>query len=173
MAEPVDDDVVVEILAAPLVLRGELDYSSANVLGKRVTAPYQETTTIAAGQVQIARPGKPTKRFSLKRAPALAGFLESFSATLDGDAARLARSYHLSSESQGDQWQLQLLPRDAALAKHVKQVRISGHATTPLCFEVEESSGDSSILLVDRLATATLPEPPKRDALQQLCRRAP
>lgn len=163
----------VEMLEAPLVLRGELEYRSADTLAKRVSAPYEETTTISAGQVQIQRPGKPAKRFSLKRAPALAGLLESFSATLDGDAARLARHYRMQAERQGERWQLVLLPRDAALAKQVREVRISGQGSTPLCFEIAESSGDGSILLVDRLAATALPDPPAREALQQLCRQAP
>lgn len=163
----------VQMLEAPLVLRGEMTYSSANELGKRVASPYEETTTIANGQVEITRPGKPAKRFSLKRAPALAGFLESFSATLAGDAQRLARSYALTSQGDDAHWQLQLVPRDAALAKHVKRVVIDGHRTAPRCFEIEETGGDSSILLVDALADTPLPGSPQREALQQLCRRAP
>jgi Outer membrane lipoprotein carrier protein LolA-like len=166
----------VQMLDAPLLLRGELDYPRADELGKTVTAPYQETTTIAAGQVVTTRPGKPAKKFSLKRAPALAGFLESFTATLAGDAARLAKSYTLRTQlspQAGAHWQLELLPRDPALAKHVKRVLISGQAATPLCFEVEESSGDSSILLVDRLAAAPLDSTPQREHLQQLCRGTP
>ncbi len=163
----------VEMLDAPLTLRGDLTYASANELGKRVTSPYEETTTIANGQVEIARKGKPAKRFSLKRAPALAGFLESFSATLDGDAKRLERSYVLTSEGDDKRWQLQLVPREAALAKHVKRVLVSGQDTTPLCFDVEETGGDNSVLLVDRLADAALDAVPQRAALQQLCQGTP
>lgn len=163
----------VQMLDTPLTLRGDLTYSSANELGKRVTSPYEETTTIANGQVEIARPGKPARRFSLKRAPALAGFLESFSATLAGDAQRLARSYVITSSGDDAHWQLQLVPRDAALARHVKRVVIDGHETAPRCFEIEETGGDGSILLVDTLAATPLANPPQREALQQLCRRAP
>jgi len=163
----------VQMLDEPLVLHGDLTYSSADALGKSVVNPYEETTTIADGQVEIRRPGKPVKRFSLKRAPALAGFLESFSATLAGDAQRLARSYVLSSEGGPDgQWQLRLMPRDAALAKHVTRVTVSGAKTTPLCFEIEEAGGDSSILLVDRLASRPLPAAPQRAELQQLCQHS-
>jgi hypothetical protein len=163
----------VQMLDAPLKLHGDLTYTSANELGKRVVSPYAETTTIANGQVEIARTGKPARRFSLKRAPALAGFLESFSATLDGDAKRLERSYVLSSNGNDQRWQLQLVPRDAALSKHVERVVISGQDTTPLCFEVEEAGGDSSVLLVDKLADAPLDGVPQRAQLQQLCQGAP
>ena len=163
----------VEMLDAPLTLRGDLTYASANELGKRVMSPYEETTTIANGQVEIARKGKPAKRFSLKRAPALAGFLESFSATLDGDAKRLERSYVLTSDGDDHRWQLQLVPREAALAKHVKRVLISGQDTTPLCFDVEETGGDSSVLLVDKLADAALDAVPQQAHLQQLCQGKP
>ncbi|HSX58846.1 MAG TPA: LolA-related protein [Tahibacter sp.] len=163
----------VQMLDAPLTLRGELTYSSADELGKRVVSPYEETTTIANGQVQIARPGKPAKRFSLKRAPALAGFLESFSATLAGDAQRLARSYVLTSDGDAAHWRLDLVPRDPALARHVQRVVIRGHESTPRCFEIEETGGDSSLLLVDALANTAIDGTPDRKALQQLCQRAP
>lgn len=163
----------VQLLGEPLKLRGDLEYKGAMDLGKRVTWPYEETTTIANGQVQIQRPGKPAKKFSLKRAPALAGFLESFTATLSGDAQRLAKSYTLSSQRNGSQWQLQLVPRDAALAKHVSRVLISGRDTTPLCFEVEETGGDASVMLVADLADAPLAAAPARSELQQLCAKAP
>lgn len=163
----------VQMLEAPLVLRGELEYTSSTELGKKVTSPYVENTTIENGQVRIERPGKPAKRFSLKRAPALAGFLESFSATLAGDAQRLARSYLLGHSGDAARWQLTLKPRDPALAKQVSQVLISGERNMPLCFEVEEAGGDTSLLLVDKLAGQTLADPPQRAALQQLCRGRP
>lgn len=163
----------VQMLDAPLKLRGELTYTSENELGKRVVSPYEENTAIAGGAVEITRAGKPARRFSLKRAPALAGFLESFSATLDGDAQRLERSYVLSSDGNDKRWQLQLVPREAALSRHVRRVLISGQDTTPLCFEVEEAGGDSSILLVDRLADTPLDDVPQRAQLQQLCQGAP
>ena len=163
----------VQMLEAPLVLRGELEYRSSAELGKKVTSPYVESTVIENGQVRLERPGKPAKRFSLKRAPALAGLLESFSATLAGDAQRLARSYELSHSGDAAHWQLSLKPRDPALAKQVSQVLISGEANTPLCFEVEEAGGDASLLLVDKLAGHALADPPQRTALQQLCRGRP
>lgn len=163
----------VQMLDAPLKLRGELTYTSENELGKRVVSPYEENTIIADGTVEITRAGKPARHFSLKRAPALAGFLESFSATLDGDAQRLERSYVLSSDGNDKRWQLQLVPREMALSRHVKRVLISGQDTTPLCFEVEETGGDSSVLLVDRLADTPLDGVPQRAQLQQLCQGAP
>lgn len=163
----------VQMLDAPLKLRGELTYTSGNELGKRVVSPYEENTVITDGAVEITRAGKPARRFSLRRAPALAGFLESFSATLDGDAQRLERSYVLSSGGNDKHWQLELVPRETALSRHVKRVLISGQDTTPLCFEVEEAGGDSSVLLVDRLADAPLDDVPQRAQLQQLCQGAP
>ncbi|UXI68706.1 LolA-related protein [Tahibacter amnicola] len=163
----------VQMLDAPLLLAGELAYDADGTLVKRVTAPYSETTRIAGSQVTIERKGKPRRSFSLKRAPALAGFLESFGATLAGDAARLARSYTLASTGNATRWQLDLAPRDAALSKHVTRVRIDGSGDTPRCFRVEEAGGDSSFLLVDTLAAHALAETPTPAALDQLCRTSP
>src|SRR5690348_16196160 len=42
-------------LTRPLVLRGELDYGGADKLGKRVDAPYRESTTISGDNVTVTR----------------------------------------------------------------------------------------------------------------------
>ena len=82
-----------KLLREPLTLHGQLDYGGAEKLGKRVDAPYKETTTIADGKATIAREGRGTKTFGLDHAPDLQGLLASFSALLGGDAATMNRYY--------------------------------------------------------------------------------
>ena len=59
----------VHVLRRPMVLRGELHYGGTGQLGKRVDAPYHETTTIAGSDVRVQREGKSERSFSLDRAP--------------------------------------------------------------------------------------------------------
>ena len=61
------------LLKKPLRLQGEYRRPDAATLVREVTAPYAETTTIRAGEAEIARTGKPPRRFSLTRVPELAG----------------------------------------------------------------------------------------------------
>ena len=73
------------LLKKPLRLEGEYRRPDADTLVREVTAPYAETTTIRAGEVEIARAGKAPRRFSLARVPELAGLQSSFGALLSGD----------------------------------------------------------------------------------------
>ena len=61
----------VHLLRKPLVLHGDLSYDGPGKLGKSVSAPYRETTTIADGNVEVQRDGRGTRKFELTRAPEL------------------------------------------------------------------------------------------------------
>jgi hypothetical protein len=163
----------VDLIKRPLVLRGALEYGADGSLVKRVDSPYRETTTVRAGQVTLERQGKPRREFALSRAPELAAFLESFAALLGGDAARLQQTYALDAEGDDARWQLNLVPRKPALAKHLRRIAVDGAGQAARCFRVEEASGDASFLLVEDAAAAPLPTPPGREALAALCRAAP
>lgn len=160
----------VDLLAKPLVLRGTLTLGVGGALIKHVESPYHETTTIVNGQVLIERDGKPKRTFSLRRVPDLAGFLESFGGLLAGDAQRLSHTYDIGESGDDHAWRLALTPKNTKLARHLRSIEVDGHAGTVRCFIINETGGDASVLLVDALANAPLPEPPVRAALETRCR---
>ena len=161
----------VDMLDAPMILTGELQYLADGGLVKRVAKPYRETTTVGAGgEVTVEREGRETKTFTLKRAAALGAFLESFAGVLGGDAARLAQSYTVAIAGDESHWSLKLMPRDKSLSRHVSRIEIDGETRTPLCFRVQEANGDSSVLLVERLARARLSANPTKNELDQMCK---
>jgi hypothetical protein len=75
-----------KLLKAPLRIEGEYRRPVDDTLVREVRAPYAETTTIASGNVSIARAGKTPRNFSLSRVPELAGLQASFGALLSGIA---------------------------------------------------------------------------------------
>lgn len=161
----------VDMLDGPLILHGDLQYLHDGGLVKRVAKPYRETTTVdAGGEVTIEREGRETKRFALKRAAALGAFLESFAGVLGGDVARLQQSYTVAIGGDEAHWSLKLMPRDKSLSRHVSRIEIDGEQRMPLCFRVQETNGDSSVLLVERAAKARLSANPTKAELDQLCR---
>jgi hypothetical protein len=176
LARPAPDDTAyrevrfVSVLEQPLILSGELHYGGSAELGKRVDQPYQETTTISAGQVEVRRRGKPAQHFSLERAPELQALLSAFSALLGGDAATLAKYYRIEASQDGDAFTLTLTPQLADLARHLRQVTVDGKGSTPRCFSFRQTDGDSSVMLVGPLAAAPLPQPPTPASLAALCR---
>jgi len=163
----------VDLLAKPLVVRGTLALEAGGALVKRVDSPYRETTRVADGQVTIERTGKPKRAFSLRRAPELAGFLESFGALLAGDAERLGRTYDVAVDGNEHSWHVALTPKDAKFRRHLRSVEVVGRDDAARCFIVDEEGGDASVLLVDALAARPLPEPLARAALEARCREAP
>lgn len=160
----------LSVLSKPLVLDGELHYGGDGDLGKRVDAPYHETTTIHAGKVEVRRAGKPAQRFSLDRAPELQALLAAFSALLGGDAATLAKYYRIEAAQGGASFTLTLIPQVRDLARHLARVVVDGSGDEPHCFSFEQRDGDASVMLLGALAKAPLPTPPTPAALASLCR---
>jgi hypothetical protein len=162
----------VGMLKQPLVLRGELHYGGVDKLGKRVDAPYRETTTIADGSVEVQRADKPLQRFSLDRAPELQTLLAAFGALLAGDAETLTKYYRIEAIQAGPDFSLKLTARATRAGKlnHVV-VSVDGSANEPHCFALYQPDGDASVMLLGPLAGTSLPDPPTRSALEKLCHR--
>ena len=159
----------VHVLRKPLQLRGELHYGGPGVLGKRVDAPYRETTNIANGEVEVQREGKSARKFSLERAPELEALLSSFSALLGGDAAGLEHNFTIALSRSDAYWQLTLTPRAAALSRHLRDIVVDGRDTEVRCVTLHEGDGDSSVMRLATLAAASVSEPTPA-TLAALCR---
>ncbi|HST27907.1 MAG TPA: LolA-related protein [Rudaea sp.] len=159
----------VHQLTRPLILRGELEYGGAGLLGKRVDVPYRESTTISGDSVAVTRADRAPKHFDLERAPELKALMGGFSALLGGDAAALSALYTLSLVDNADAWTLTLTPRDAALSAHLREFVIDGAGSEPRCFTLQQANGDASVMLLGPLAAAQLPQAPTTAALAAMC----
>ena len=137
------------LLSAPLVLKGTLAYARPDRLEKHVLSPYEEKTVIAGNFVTIEnRTLKQKRSFSLSSSATVAALIESMRATLAGDAATLERHYRTQVEGTRDAWLLTLLPREEQLAGVVTRIQIAGTRERVKRIEVEEHSGDRSIMLI-------------------------
>lgn len=157
------------LLARPLRLEGRLQHPDDSTLVRAVEAPYRERTTIHAERVEIVRDGQPPRRFSLERAPELAGLLASFRALLGGDRALLEQHYALALESGAAAWTLALTPRDPRLRERVRRIVLHGPTGDLGCMELAQTDGGGSLLLLGAKAEAAaqLQDP---EALRRLCR---
>ena len=134
-----------KLLQQPLRIAGEYRRPDADTLVREVRAPYAETTTIHAGEVSITRSGKTMRRFSLSRAPELAGLQASFGALLAGDRKRLEQHYALASEGSRERWTLVLTPKDAAMAEKVRAIALYGRGAELRCIETRPADGGGEI----------------------------
>lgn len=152
-----------------LVASGELEYLGPGKLGKRVDKPYEETTTIADGQVTVQRGKRKPRQISLNRVPELEGFLRGFSALLGGDPEALQKDFDLSSSGDSESWQLRLSPKDKRLKKRIDALQVDGSGDKARCFSIIDADADVSILMVEALATAKLPDPLTQKNVERAC----
>ncbi len=142
------------LLKNPLRLSGEYRRPAGDVLVREVRAPYAETTTIRAGEATIERAGKSPRTFSLSRAPELAGLQASFGALLSGDRALLERHYRIAADGTRQHWVLTLVPKDAPLAKQVRDIVLRGRGAELRCIETRPAKGDLQRTLLAGAARA-------------------
>lgn len=144
------------MLKQPLQVSGLYRRPDAATLVRQVQQPYQETSTIADGQVRVQRAGRAERVFALGRAPELASLQDSFAALLAGDLATLEKSFSLTSSGQPGQWQLQLAPRAPALAARLRQLVLHGSGNELRCIETRPVQGAVQRTLVGGTAQAAL-----------------
>jgi hypothetical protein len=159
-----------DLLIEPLISRGELSFDAADQLGKRVDAPFQETTQVRGESVRIERKGQKPMQFNLKRAPELRALLAGFSGLLSGNLSALQQHFKVTIEGTDARWQIKLDPIAARMRKRIAGVTVFGVGSTPRCFRIQEADGDASVMLVDAAAFEVLPDPLTLPALSERCR---
>lgn len=137
------------VLSTPLALKGTLAYARPDRLEKIVLAPYEERTVVAGNNVTMEnRALQQSRTFSLASSSPLSAFIESMRATLAGDRAALERHYRVQLEGKAEAWTMTLVPREKKLASLVKRIQIGGARERLKRIEVEEASGDRSVMLI-------------------------
>jgi hypothetical protein len=157
------------LLKKPLRSSGTLEYRADGVLTRNVDSPYREVTEVTGDEVRIARAGKPTRTFSLERAPQLRVLLGSFRALLDGHLTPLTRDFDVQLTEEPPRWTLTLKPRDARLAKQLARIDVFGAAERPQCLEALEPDGDGALTLLQE-APARQETLPVRAEVEKACR---
>ena len=157
------------LLKAPLRIEGEYRRPDSDSLVREVRSPYAETTTLRNGETTIARAGKTPRKFSLARAPELAGLQASFGALLSGDRVSLEKHYRLATHGTRQQWTLSLTPKDAGLQGNVHDLTLYGRGAELRCIETRPAKGDLQRTLLAGAARAATGAS-TTEALAALCR---
>ena len=142
----------IAMLDKPVESSGELFYTAPDHLEKRTLKPKAESMTVDAGTLVIER-GRQKHRLQLQDYPELAAFIDSIRGTLAGDRKALERNYRLNLDGTSEHWTLQLLPLDEKMQAVVKRIRIAGVRDAVRSIEITQSDGDSSLMLIQQLAT--------------------
>ena len=142
----------IAILDKPVESSGELFYTAPDYLEKRTIKPKPESMILDHGTLVIER-GRQKHELPLQDYPELAAFTDSIRGTLAGDRKALERDYRLSLDGTAEHWTLQLLPLNEKMQSVVKRIRIAGARDAVRSIEITQSDGDSSVMLIEKLAT--------------------
>ena len=157
------------LMNEPLIVAGELVYTDATSLDRRVMQPYRETVAIRGESVRVEREGSPPRSFGLNRAPELRGLLSGFTALLAGDSAALERNFSIAANGSDAAWTLELTPIDKRARRRLQQIVVNGRADVPQCFTMLTANGGASVLLLGAAADRELPKPTTLETLKHLC----
>ena len=135
------------VLDRPLQSSGELLYDAPERLEKRTLQPKPEDLLLDHGVLAVQR-GNRRRVLPLRDYPQVVPFVESIRATLAGDRAALERYFTLHFSGSLADWTLELVPKDATLARAVQHVRIGGARDAIRTVEIRQSDGDASLLTI-------------------------
>jgi len=142
----------IAMLDKPVESSGELFYTAPDYLEKRTIKPKPESMILDHGTLVIER-GRQKHELQLQDYPELAAFIDSIRGTLAGDRKALERNYRLTLDGTAEHWTLQLLPLNEKMQAMVKRIRIAGMRDAVRSIEITQSDGDSSVMLIQQLAT--------------------
>ena len=133
------------MLDRPLESSGELLYDAPDRLEKRTLKPKPEDMTRDHG-VLTAQRGRHKRTLELAAYPQLGPLIESLRATMSGDRTALERAFAVQLSGDLADWTLELTPRDAAVARVVRRVRIAGSRAALKSVEISQADGDRTLL---------------------------
>jgi len=116
------------VLSAPLISTGTLTYTAPFYLRKTTISPTPEDFVLDHDKITLtSSQAGGTRVFTANQDPRIAGLVEGIRGTLAGDLPALETFFNVSLSGNVTNWQLQLLPKTAALARFLRSITINGH----------------------------------------------
>lgn len=137
----------LSLLDAPVDASGELLFVAPDRLEKRTLSPRRESLIVAGDQLKVEQGGL-SRSLSLGQIPEAAALIESLRATMNGDRKTLESVFEIQWQGRREQWQMQLVPRDARSRGLVAKITLSGAAADVQTVEIEQRDGDRSVMRI-------------------------
>lgn len=131
------------ILSTPLLSSGTLSFTAPNYLRKTTISPAPQSFILDHGKVTLISGGT-THLFTLNQDPRIAGLVEAIRSTLTGNLPALEQFYTVNLTGTAAAWQMQLLPKDAALAHVIRAITISGTGAKITIIDTASADGSDS-----------------------------
>nr|WP_283254359.1 outer membrane lipoprotein carrier protein LolA [Ramlibacter paludis] len=139
----------------PLLSSGEFVVAQQRGVLWRTLQPFASTLVVTRDRV-LARgaDGSVARRLSANEEPAVRAISETLFGVMAADLGALAQRFQIEGELVAREgWRLQLLPRDAALARWVQRVELDGDRFLR-AVRLQEGSGDQTQIKLANHSTA-------------------
>lgn len=135
----------IALLAAPLKSEGVLYFERRHGLARHTLQP-SPNSVLLTDQALSFWDGKQSESVSLRSAPGLKVFADSFRMILAADREGLEKHFAMSFAGDANaNWKLTLSPRDASLKKAITSIELSGTKLSFANLTVFEGSGDKTV----------------------------
>ncbi len=135
-------------LSVPLRAEGTLEYRKPDHLEKITTTPRYESLVVDGNRLVInGNDNDAPHVVELDGQPEIRALIDTIRGALSGDLGLLRRLYDVSGTGTVAGWHIVLRPRDAGIARVVKEVELSGGADLRVISSVAPN-GDTDTLTI-------------------------
>ena len=135
----------------PLRASGTLSFTAPDRFERRTLEPQAESM-IVDGNTLVLRRGGRSRQMALDAVPEVAALVEAVRSTLRGDAQTLQRYFNVRVGGSAALWTLTLTPREARLARQVRELQLQGQGADLRGLSLWLTGGDHSLMLIEPVA---------------------
>lgn len=145
------EDRRVQQLDQTLRSSGRLSFTAPDTFVRETLKPRHERLAVVGNQLTVSR-GERSQTALLDSVPEAAVIVEAIRGTLTGNRETLERYFDTNLQGSPEQWQLDLVPRDARLRGQVAHLRLSGRREQVREMRMTMADGDTSVMRIDPVA---------------------
>lgn len=136
-------------LDQPLLSNGTLFYRRPGHLEKVTLFPQRESLVVDGDRLVVTLGEEPPRVVDLRGQPEIRALVDAIRAPIAGDLATLQRGFEVRMEAVPPGWRLSLTPRDPAVARVVREVRVGIAGADVTSIDIIETGGDEQRLLIE------------------------
>jgi outer membrane lipoprotein-sorting protein len=142
------EDRRVQQLDQTMRSSGRLSFTAPDTFVRETLRPRQERMAVVGNQLTLSR-GNRAQTVMLDSIPEAAVIIEAIRGTLTGNRESLERHFDPTVQGSAEQWQLDLVPREARLRGQVTHLQLSGRRSQVREVRMTLADGDTSVMRIE------------------------
>jgi len=152
------EDRRVQQLDQTIRSSGRLSFRAPDTFVRETLQPRHERLAVVGNQLTMSR-GDRSRSALLDSVPEAVVIVEAIRGTLTGNRETLERYFDTTLQGAADQWQLDLVPREARLRGQVTHLRITGRQAQVREVRMTLADGDTSVMRIEPLTVEPATRP--------------